>query len=81
MLVNVAFEINNHEIKSLTKYTEDLITILKTAYHQARKSADRLRAKQGKYFHLKVRGLDLHKGDRVIVKVVAFGDKHSIADK
>lgn len=79
--VDVAFGINNQEKKSLTKYIEDLRTRMKTAYHLARKSADRLRVKQGKYYDLKVRGIDLHDGDRVLVKVVAFDGKHKIADK
>lgn len=79
--VDVAFGINNQEKKSLTKYIEDLRTRMKTAYHLARKSADRSRVKQGKYYDLKVRGIDLHEGDRVLVKVVAFDGKHKIADK
>ncbi|XP_065928537.1 uncharacterized protein [Magallana gigas] len=79
--IDVAFGINNQEKKSLTKYIEDLRTRKKTAYHLTRKSADWSRAKQGKYYDLKVRGLTIHEGDIVLVKVVAFDGKHTIADK
>lgn len=51
---------------------------MKTAYYLARKSADRSRAKQGKYYDLKVKGINLHEGD--LVKVVAFDGKHKIDD-
>lgn len=81
MPLDVAFGINNHEKKSLTRYIEDLRTRMKTAYHLARKSADRSRAKQGKYYDLKVRGIDLHEGEIILVKVVASDGKHKTTDK
>ena len=49
---------------------------MKTAYQLAREVAERSRTKQGKYYDLKVRGVDLQEGDRVLVKVVAFEGKH-----
>lgn len=45
---------------------------MKTAYNLAREVANNSRLKQGKYYDLKVRGVELQVGDRVLVKVVAF---------
>ena len=80
--VDVAFGINKTSSqKSLTKYIEDLRSRMKTAYQLARELAERSRTKQGKYYELNVRGVDLQQGDRVFVKVVAFEGKHKIADR
>lgn len=54
---------------------------MKTAYNLAREVANNWRSKQGKYYDLKVRGIELQVGNRVLVKVVAFVGKHKIADK
>ena len=54
---------------------------MKTAYQLAREVAEKSRTKQGKYYDLKVRGVDLQEGDRVFVKVVAFEGKHKIVDR
>ena len=54
---------------------------MKTAYQLAREVAEKSRTKQGKYYELNVRGVDLQEGDRVLVKVVAFECKHKIADR
>ena len=78
--VDVAFGINKTSSqKSLTKYIEDLRSRMKTAYQLAQELTERSRTKQGKYYELNVRGVDLQQGDR-LVKVVAFEGKHKIAD-
>lgn len=82
MPIDVVFGINNNkEKKSCTKYIEDLRSRMKTAYNLAREVANNWRSKQGKYYDLKVRGIELQVGNRVLVKVVAFVGKHKIADK
>lgn len=79
--IDVAFGINNNkEKKSFTKYIEDLRSRMKTAYNVAREVANNSKSKQGKYYDLKVRGVELQVGNRVLVNVVAFDGKHKIAD-
>lgn len=54
---------------------------MKIVYYLVRKLVDRFRVKQGKYYDLKVRGIDFYEGDRVFVKVVVFDGKYKIVDK
>jgi hypothetical protein len=79
--VDLAFELSDKEERTRTKYEEDLRSRMKTAFHLARKVAEKVGEKQGKYCDLKVRGAALKEGDRVLVKVEAFDGKHKIADR
>lgn len=54
---------------------------MKTTYNLAREVAKNLRSKQGKYHDLKIRGIELQVGNKVIVKVVACDGKHRIVDR
>ena len=57
--VDIAFGINKTSSqKSLTKYIEDLRSRMKTAYQLAREVAEKSRTQQGKYYDLKVKGID-----------------------
>ena len=79
--VDIAFGIGDQEKKSLPKYVEELRKRMKDAYELAFQAAEKARKKQGKYYDLKVRGVNVQPGDRVLVKIVAFDGKHKIADR
>jgi hypothetical protein len=79
--VDIAFGIGDQEKKSLPKYVEELRKRMKDAYELAFQAAEKARKKQGKYYDLKVSGVNVQPGDRVLVKIVAFDGKHKIADR
>jgi hypothetical protein len=80
--VDIAFDIGNKEKKSIPKYVvEELMKRMKDAYELAFQAAEEVREKQGKYYDLKGRLVNVQPGDRVLVKIVAFDGKPKIADR
>ena len=51
------------------------------AYHLATESSKRSQQKQKEGYDMRVRGATIRVGDRVLVKIVAFKEKHKLADK
>jgi hypothetical protein len=78
--VDIAFGIGDQE-KSLPKYVEELRKIMKDAYELEFQAAEKAWKKEGKYYDLKVRGVNVQPGDRTLVKIVAFDGKHKSADR
>ncbi|XP_041366924.1 uncharacterized protein LOC121381651 [Gigantopelta aegis] len=54
---------------------------LQDSYKLASDHIDQSQHKQKKYFDAKVRGAIIHIGDRVLVRQLAFEEKHKLADK
>jgi hypothetical protein len=79
--VDIAFGIGDQEKKSLPRDVKELRKRMKDAYKLAFQAAEKARKKQGKYYDLKVRGVNVQPGDRVLVKIVAFDCKHKITDR
>ena len=57
--------------KSRIKYINDPWS-MKTTYQLAQEVAEKLKTKQGKYFYLKDRDIDLQEGDWMVMKIVEF---------
>jgi hypothetical protein len=55
--------------------------ILQTANEQAQKATQTSQQKQKGNYDLKARASTFKVGDRVLVRIVAYGGKHKIADK
>jgi hypothetical protein len=51
------------------------------AYHLATESSKQSQQKQKEGYDMRVRGATIRVGDRVLVKIVAFKEKHKLADK
>lgn len=62
-------------------YVKQLKKTLHWAHQQAAKIQERERLRHKKLYDRKVRGTDLHIGDLVLTKVVAFDVRHKIANK
>ena len=64
-----------------TRYVQELRDRLSWAYQQAIEAAKKAQANQQDNYNTKVRGAAVQKGDRVLVKIVAYDGKHKIADR
>lgn len=62
-------------------YIQELKERLVQAYQLASESAKKAKDKQKAYYDLKCRGATIEKGDKVLVKRVAFEGKHKLTDK
>ncbi|VDH93388.1 Hypothetical predicted protein [Mytilus galloprovincialis] len=67
--------------KPQTKYVQELREILVKAYESAAAHARKAQAKQKEGYDLRARGAAIEKGDKVLVRKVAFDGKHKISDK
>ena len=56
-------------------------TVLDYAYHLATEASKRSQQKQKEGYDTRVRGATIRVEDRVLVKIVAFKEKHKLADK
>ncbi|MCG8432029.1 MAG: hypothetical protein MJA29_12770, partial [Candidatus Omnitrophica bacterium] len=63
------------------EYTRQLKDKVKSAYDTARKHIEKSQQNQKRNYDTKVRGATLQKGDKVLVKEVAFEGPHKLADK
>ncbi|VDI12622.1 Hypothetical predicted protein [Mytilus galloprovincialis] len=65
-----------------SNYIKDLKQRLDHAYTVASEASKKSQLRQKEGYDTKVRGATIQKGDRVLVKIVAFGEgKHKLADK
>ncbi|VDI39634.1 Hypothetical predicted protein [Mytilus galloprovincialis] len=72
---------DDKEVKSATKYIHDLKEKLKKSYQLASTSAEKSHMRQNKGYDERVKGAILHKGDKVLVKILAFEGTHKLEDK
>ncbi len=80
--IDLAFGIEtNKGSTSLTAYSESLKQKMKEAYDLASKAASTAKDRQKAHYDLKVRGATVEKGDRVLVKILAFEGRHKLADR
>ena len=64
-----------------SSYIKDLRDRLNHAYHLATEASKRSQQKQKEGYDTRVRRATITVGDRVLVKIVAFKEKHKLADK
>ena len=80
--IDLVFGLNQgQKSTSTSKYIEDLRQRLENAYEIANTAIKNNQGRQKFNYDMKVKGVSLHVGDRVLVKVVSFDGKHKIADK
>ena len=77
--VDIVFDLRK-EVKG-SNYIKDLRDRLDHAYHLATEASKRSQQKQKEGYDMRVRGATIRVGDRVPVKIVAFKEKHKLADK
>jgi hypothetical protein len=77
--VDIVFGLRK-EVKG-SNYIKDLRDRLDHAYHLATEASKRSQQKQKEGYDMRVRGATIRVGDRVPVKIVAFKEKHKLADK
>ena len=66
---------------SYTKYVSDLRSRLSEVFKIATNEADRARKRQKHNYDLRARRNILEKGDRVLVRILAFRGKHKISNR
>lgn len=64
-----------------TEHMDKLRERLTQAYDLASKTSSAAQVKQKLYYDKKLRGAIVQKGDRILVKIVAFDGKHKISDR
>ncbi|XP_067670212.1 uncharacterized protein [Haliotis asinina] len=81
--VDIAFglDMGTAKQKSMASYTSELKDRLTQAYDIASIAARKSQSRNKNLYDQKARAAILEKGDRVLVKVVAFDGKHKLADK
>ena len=78
--VDIAFGLRKDATGS--NYIKDLKQRLDHAYTVASEASKKSQLRQKEGYDTKIRGATIQKGDRVLVKIVAFGEgKHKLADK
>ena len=77
--VDIVFGLRK-EVKG-SNYIKDLRERLNHVYHLATESSKQSQQKQKEGYDMRVRGATIRVGDRVLVKIVAFKEKHKLADK
>ena len=80
--IDLAFGIEtSKESKNMTKYVEELRDRLKKSYQLATEAAAKSQQRQKRTYDTKVKGAILHKGDRVLVRILSFDGTHKLSDK
>jgi len=80
--IDLAFGIERDTRKEpVTSYAKNLRERLQKSYELASSAAKDAQRSQKKHYDIKVRGADIQRGDRILVKIVAFDGKHKLADK
>ena len=80
--IDYAFGLHDEEEEqSYTSYMDSFRKKLKFAYDVASEKAKEAQKNQKSYYDLKARAAILDKGDRVLVRTLAFDGKHKIADR
>ncbi|XP_063416795.1 uncharacterized protein LOC134699038 [Mytilus trossulus] len=78
--IDLAFGLHKDTKLPATQYVKDLRDRLSHAYQLAAEASNIAQANQKEGYDLRVRGAAVQKGDRVLVKIVAFDGKHKLAD-
>lgn len=73
--------ITEKERKPHTKYIQELRERLVQAYKLASEASIKAQTKQKEGYDLRTRGAIIESGDRVLVRIVAFDNKHKISDR
>ena len=83
MPIDVAFGIDKDDsnIQAYTEYVTDLQNRIKETFDVVNRNTAKARQKQKAYHDTKARAAKLRPGDRVLVEILAFDGKHTIADK
>ncbi|XP_048240817.1 uncharacterized protein LOC124120015 [Haliotis rufescens] len=81
--VDIAFGLDMDSAKStsMTCYIKDLKDRLSQAYDIASSAAKKAQSRNKSLYNQKARAAVIEKGDRVLVKVVAFDGRHKLADR
>jgi transposase InsO family protein len=80
--VDIMFSLDrNASSKSHSAYVADLRQRLQEAYKKATEATDKARDRQKTNYDRRARAATLEPGDRVLVRVLAFGGKHKLANK
>ena len=79
--IDVTFGLRKDEIQPQSNYIKDLRNRLEQAYEIATKTSQEAKRKQKEGYDIRTRGGTIKKGDRVLVRIVAFDGKHKLADK
>ena len=80
--VDLVFKTNpNEDQKNMTQYVGKLRERLDDSYRLAQQNVKESQHRQKQLYDRKVRGAVLNKGDRTLVKIVAYDGTHKIADK
>ena len=69
------------ERKPHTKYIQEIRERLVQAYKLASEASIKAQTKQKEGYDLRTRGAIIESGDRVLVRIVAFDNKHKISDR
>ena len=64
-----------------SKFVESLRKNVQSAYRVAMQGAEKAREVQNRHFHLTARAVTIEVGGRVLVRILAHGGKHKLADK
>ena len=67
--------------RSAHEYIEDLRERIEKTRHIVQKHMDKAKSKQKSYYDKKAKAVTINKGDKVLVKKLAFEGKHKIQDK
>ena len=78
--IDLAFGLQKNSKMPTTQYVKDLRDRLAHAYQLAAEASKNSQATQKENYDLRVRGAAIQKGDRVLVKIVAFEGKHKLAN-
>ena len=82
--IDLAFGIENIENRKKqthTKYIENLKEKLKVSFELAASNIKSAQARQKRAYDSRTKGVYIHIGDRVLVKVVSFDGRHKLADR
>ena len=79
--IDIEFGLQREDSKSVSKYIDDLRKNMKSAYELVNRNTQKSQQKQKEGYDQRTRGAEIRKGDRVLVKIVAFDGKHKISDK
>ncbi len=80
--VDLAFGLDQNEAhRPLGKYASELRDRFKQSYAKAKETIRTTQGDQKRSYDTRIRGAQLHPGDRVLVKILAFEGRHKLVDR